>query len=90
LELEQTGLSVERQKSLPSFYNNLKVEPGYRIDLLINKKVIIEIKAVDKITDIHMAQILTYLKLSKCKLGFIINFNTILIKTGIKRIVNNL
>ena len=90
LELVRSGLAVERQKPIPLIYDNLILNVGYRIDLLINEKVIIEIKTVEKITDIHMAQLLTYLKLSKCKLGFLLNFNTILMKNGIKRVVNNL
>jgi GxxExxY protein len=90
LELMKAGLFVERQKALPLDYDNLRLDLGYRVDILINNKVIIEIKAVKKITDIHLAQLLTYLKLSKCKLGFIINFNNIFIKNGIKRVVNNL
>ena len=90
LELVRSGLAVERQKPIPLIYDNLILNVGYRIDLLINEKVIIEIKTVEKITDIHMAQLFTYLKLSKCKLGFLLNFNTILMKNGIKRVVNNL
>ena len=89
-ELTRIGLDVERQKAIPLVYDNLRLEIGYRVDLLINNNVIIEIKAVEKITDIHLAQLLTYLKLSKCKLGFLINFNDIFIKNGIKRVVNNL
>jgi len=90
LELARAGLDVERQKAIPLLYDNLRLDVGYRVDLLINSKVIVEIKAVEKITDIHLAQLLTYLKLSKCKLGFLINFNTFFIKNGIKRVVNNL
>ncbi len=89
-ELVKTGLCVEKQKEMPLIYDRVKIDVGYRIDLLINKKVIIEIKSVESITNVHMAQLLTYLKLSECKLGFLINFNTDLIKNGIKRVVNNL
>lgn len=89
-ELAKAGLSIERQKGMPLMYDQIKIDVGYRVDLLINKKVIVEIKAVESLTNIHMAQILTYLKLSGCKLGLLINFNTDLIKKGIKRVVNKL
>ena len=81
---------VERQKALPLVYEDVKLEVGYRVDLLIEKKVIIEIKSVEALNDVHLAQILTYLKLSGCKLGLLINFNVALIKQGIRRVVNNL
>jgi len=71
-------------------YEEVKLEIGYRVDLFIEKKVIIEVKSVDALNDIHLAQVLTYLKLSDCKLGMLINFNVTLIKNGIKRVVNNL
>jgi GxxExxY protein len=89
-ELKKNGLKVEKQKALPLIYEEIKMEVGYRIDLMINDKVIIEIKAVEALNDIHMAQILTYLKLTGCKLGMLINFNIPLIKNGIKRVVNKL
>ena len=89
-EFNKAGLHVEKQKSLPLVYENIKLDIGYRVDLFIEKKVIIEIKSVETITNIHLAQLLTYLKLSNCKLGMIINFNVDLIKNGIKRIVNKL
>jgi GxxExxY protein len=89
-ELQQNGLSVEKQKQLPLVYKEVKLEIGYRIDLLVENKVIIEIKSVEALNDVHLAQILTYLKLSDCKLGLLINFNVALIKNGIKRVVNNL
>ena len=89
-ELIQRDLLVERQKALPLVYEEVKLEAGYRIDLLIEKKVIIEIKAVETLNDVHLAQILTYLKLSGCKLGLLINFNVALIKQGIRRVVNKL
>lgn len=71
-------------------YEEVKLEIGYRIDLLVEDKVIIEIKAVEALNDVHLAQILTYLKLSDCKLGMLINFNVSLIKNGIRRVANNL
>lgn len=89
-ELKKTGLSVEKQKGLPLIYEDVKLEIGYRIDLMIESKVILEIKSVNELNEIHLAQVLTYLKLSDCKLGMLINFNVRLIKNGIKRVVNNL
>ena len=89
-ELLKTGLKVEKQKALPLIYEEVQLEVGYRVDLLIENKVIIEIKSVQALNDVHMAQVLTYLKLSNCKLGMLINFNVSLIKNGIKRVVNNL
>jgi len=89
-ELLKHNLKVEKEKSLPVIYDDVKLNVGYRIDLLVENKMIIEIKSVESLNDIHLAQILTYLKLSKCKLGLLINFNVTLIKHGIKRVVNNL
>ncbi|HWP83378.1 MAG TPA: GxxExxY protein [Bacteroidota bacterium] len=89
-ELLQAGLRVEAQKALPVVYHEVKLECGYRIDLYVENKVVIEIKSVEALNDVHMAQILTYLKLSRCKLGFLINFNVKLIRDGIKRVVNDL
>ncbi len=89
-ELKKYGLDVIKQKPLPLIYNEIKLEIGYRVDLLVENKVVIEVKSVDALGDIHLAQILTYLKLSGCKLGMLINFNVTLIKDGIKRVVNKL
>jgi len=89
-ELNQAGLKVESQKALPVVYHEVKLECGYRVDLIIENKVIVEIKSVDSLNDVHLAQILTYLKLSGCKLGYLINFNVKLIKEGIRRVVNQL
>jgi len=89
-EIKQYGLFVEKQKALPLIYEDIKLEVGYRIDLLVEKKLIIEIKSVEALNDLHLAQTLTYLKLSNCKLGLLMNFNTVLFKNGIKRVVNNL
>lgn len=89
-ELNKTGLLIEKLKALPLIYEDIKLEIGYRVDILVNKQVIIEIKSVESLNDVHIAQVLTYLKLSDCKLGLLINFNVTLIKHGIKRIVNNL
>lgn len=89
-ELKKTSVFVERQKTLPLIYDDVKLDAGYRIDLMIGGKLIIELKAVDCIKDIHIAQMMTYLKLSNCKLGMLMNFNVVLFKYGVKRIVNNL
>jgi len=89
-ELRKENLFVEKQKGLPLIYEDIKLDIGYRIDIMIENKVILEIKSVDVINDIHMAQILTYLKLANCKLGMLINFNVMLIKDGIRRVVNGL
>ena len=87
-ELQKCGLSVDKQKTLPLIYEEIKLDAGYRIDLLVEKKLILEIKSVDALNDIHFAQILTYLKLSECKLGLLINFNSVLFKDGVKRVIN--
>jgi len=89
-ELSKTNLIIERQKPLPLFYETIKMEIGYRLDFLIENKLVIEVKAVEALNDVHKAQVITYLKLSGCKLGLLVNFNVILIKDGIKRLVNNL
>jgi len=89
-ELTRHGLAVERQKELPVIYKSVKVDCGYRIDLLVEKKVIVELKAVEKLMPIHEAQLLSYLKLSGCKVGLLINFNTKLLKDGIRRRVLDL
>lgn len=89
-ELQNAGVYVTKQKPLPLIYEKVKLDIGYRVDIMVDEKVIIEIKAVDALNDVHMAQILTYIKLSGCKLGMLINFNVALIKNGIRRVVNNL
>ena len=88
-ELTKRGLSVERQIPQPLIYEEIAIDAGYRIDLLINGLIIVELKAVEQLAPIHTAQLITYLKLSKKTLGFLINFHTPLIKNGIKRIANN-
>ena len=87
-ELSKLGLQVEKQKALPLVYEEVKLDIGYRIDLIVENKLIIEVKSVEELHDIHLAQILTYLKLSNCKLGLLINFNTLLFKDGVKRVIN--
>lgn len=86
-ELLHSGLKVKKQKPLPLVYKDVKLDAGYRIDLFVENKVIVEIKSVDVLCDIHMAQILTYLKLSGCKLGLLANFNVRHLKDGIKRVI---
>lgn len=86
-ELTQSGVCVEKEKPLPLIYQEVKLEIGYRVDLLVDNKVIVEIKAVDALNDIHTAQVLTYLKLSKCKVGLLLNFHTKHLKEGIKRLI---
>jgi len=89
-EINRYGLFVEKQKALPLIYEDIKLEAGYRVDLWVERKLIIEIKSVESLNDLHLAQTLTYLKLSNCKLGLLMNFNAVLLKNGIRRIVNNL
>ncbi len=88
-DLINKGLFAEPEKGLPLIYKEVKMECGYRVDILVNNKVIIEVKAVETLNEIHMAQVLTYLKLADCKLGLLINFNVLRLKDGIKRVVNN-
>jgi GxxExxY protein len=89
-ELIKAGLVVEREKALPLVYSEVRLDCGYRIDLLVEEKVILEIKAVEALNAVHTAQVITYLKLSGCRLGMLMNFNVALMKDGIKRVVNNL
>jgi GxxExxY protein len=87
-EISKKGLFVEKQKPLPLIYEEVKLEIGYRIDLMIERKLIIEVKSIEILNEIHLAQILTYLRLSQCKLGLLINFNSILFKNGVRRVIN--
>jgi GxxExxY protein len=89
-ELSERGLFVEKEKSQPIIFKDVKLTSGYRIDLLVNHKVIIELKSVEQLNNLHVAQALTYLKLSNLKLALLINFNVPLLKDGIRRIANNL
>lgn len=89
-EIRNAGLIVEKEKPLPLVYEEVKLECGYRVDLFVENKLIIEIKAVEATNDVHFAQVLTYLKLSDCKLGLLINFNVARLKNGIRRVANNL
>lgn len=86
----QSGFWVEKEKPMPLVFEGVKLDCGYRIDLLLENKLVIEIKSVDGLSDIHLAQTLTYLKLGNYKLGLLINFNVLKLKDGIKRVVNGL
>jgi GxxExxY protein len=88
-ELRQRGLKVEQQKPVPVVYRDVKLDCGYRLDLLVEDCVIVEIKSVDHLAAIHEAQLLSYLKLTGCKIGLLINFNVKMLMSGIKRIVND-
>lgn len=87
-ELTKSGLKVEKQKALPLIYDEVKLETGYRVDIIVENKFIIEVKSVEALNDVHLSQLLTYLKLADCKLGLLINFNVTLLKQGIKRVIN--
>lgn len=89
-ELNKTGLNVGKQTPLPLVYEDVKLECGYRVDLIVESKVIVDIKSVECLNPIHSVQLLTYLRLSNCKLGLLLNFNVLHLRDGIKRIVNNL
>lgn len=87
-KINQSGLLVEKEKAVPLVFEEVKLDCGYRIDLLIENKLVIELKSVEALNDIHLAQTLTYLKLGNFKLGLLINFNVVLLKDGVKRIIN--
>jgi GxxExxY protein len=89
-EFTLRGIQFERQKPLPIIYKGIQLDCGYRLDFLVGESVIIELKAVEKLMPIHEAQTITYLKLTNCKLGLILNFNVRLMRTGIKRVALNL
>lgn len=88
-ELNLRGIKAVRQKKQPIHYKGLEIDEAYRIDVIVEDKIILELKVVDTLNDIHLAQLLTYLKLSGCPLGYLINFNVPLLKDGIRRVVNN-
>lgn len=87
-KLKKEGLYVEKQKPMPLSFEDVNLEVGYRIDILVEHKVVIELKSVEALNDIHLAQTLTYLKLGDFKLGLLINFNVALLKHGIRRVIN--
>lgn len=87
-ELAKQGLNVQRQFALPLIYDDILIHTSYRLDLMVEEKLIIELKTVEELSELHMAQLLTYLKLSNCKLGLLMNFNTSLFKNGVRRVIN--
>jgi len=87
-ELTLAGLKVKKEKPMPIVYKEVKLDHGYRIDLLVEEKVVIEIKTVEAFNDVHTAQVLTYLRLGNYKLGLLFNFQTTILKNGIKRVIN--
>ena len=89
-KIGKSGLYVEKEKPMPLVFEEVRLDCGYRIDLLVENKLVIEIKSVEALCDIHLAQVLTYLKLGNYKLGLLMNFNVAKFKDGIKRVVNNL
>lgn len=89
IEMELRGLSCERQKAIPLLYRGIAIESAYRADFLVEGRVIVELKAIERLDDIHTAQVLTYLRLSGCKVGLLINFNVPYLRDGLKRIVLN-
>ncbi len=86
-ELKKAGLKVEKEKPLPLVYEEVKLDCGYRIDLFVEDKIIVELKSVETLNDIHLAQVLTYLKLNDSKIGLLINFNVIQLIKGVKRVI---
>jgi len=89
-KIGKSGLYVEKEKSMPLVFEEIKLDCGYRIDLLVENKVVIETKSIEALNDVHLAQILTYLKLGNFKLGLLMNFNVAKLKDGIKRVANGL
>ncbi len=87
-ELNKKGLIVEKEKPVPLIYEDVKLECGYRLDLLIENRLVLELKSVDGVSDIHIAQTLTFMKLMNNQFGLLINFNVVLLKEGIKRLIN--
>ena len=89
-KLEEAGFRIEKEKPMPVVFEKVRLDVGYRVDLLVENKLVIELKSVEALNDVHLAQTLTYLKLGKFKLGLLINFNVNLLKNGIRRVVNGL
>lgn len=86
-EMTQEGLFVEKQKPMPLIYAEVKMDCGYRLDFLVEKKVVVEVKTVEAFDEVHLAQVITYLKLSKCRIGLLLNFHVKSLKDGIKRVI---
>ena len=89
-KIAKSGLFVEKEKPMPLVFEEVKLDCGYRLDLLVENKLVVELKSVDVLNDVHLAQVLTYMKLGNFKLGLLMNFNVARLKDGIKRVVNNL
>ncbi len=89
-KLTKSGMYVEKEKPVPLVFEGVKLDCGYRIDLLVENRLVIEIKSVEALNDVHLAQVLTYLKIGNYKLGLLVNFNVVQLKDGIKRVVNGL
>ena len=89
-ELTKHGMTVRRQVAVPVYYDGLELESGLRLDLLVNDRVVVELKCVDRFAPIHTAQLLSYLKLTHCRLGYLLNFNVVHLREGIKRLANGL
>jgi GxxExxY protein len=87
-DLKNLGLHVEKEKPMPVVYKEVRLDQGYRMDLVVEKKVVVEVKAVEFLTDVHKAQVLTYLRLGNYKLGLLINFHSPILTKGVKRIIN--
>ena len=87
-ELKKEGLKVEKEKPLPLIYEEVKLDCGYRLDLFVEDQIIVEIKSVEALNDIHLAQVLTYLKINETKIGLLINFNVLQLVKGVKRVIN--
>jgi GxxExxY protein len=87
-ELKNKGLQIHREKAMPIIYKEIKLDHGYRMDILVENKVVVEIKTVEQFTDVHIAQVLTYLRLGNFKLGLLLNFHVSVLKNGIKRVIN--
>lgn len=86
----KTGLFVEKEKMMPLIFEEIRLDCGYRIDILVERKLVLELKSVESLNDVHLAQILTYMKLGSYKLGLLMNFNVIRLKDGLKRVMNGL
>ena len=89
-KIGKAGMAVEKEKPIPLVFEEVKLDCGYRMDLLVERKLVIEIKSVESLNDLHLAQTLTYLKLGHFKLGLLINFNVVILKKGIKRVINGI
>jgi GxxExxY protein len=88
-KLQKSGINCVKEKPMPLIFEGVQMECGYRIDILVEEKIVIEIKSVESLTDIHLAQTLAYLKLGNYRVGLLINFNVVLLKNGIKRVIND-